>query len=245
MDNLIRTEKLIGTEALEKLKNAHVLIVGIGGVGGSVFEMLVRTGVGHITVLDGDCFDESNLNRQILSKNSNIGYPKVQAAFIRAQEIDTSVTVTPLLLRYNPENKHLIWKNSYDYIADCIDSLSDKADLIISAKEKNIKIISAMGAGNRTNPNFKIMHLCKTTGDGLAKALRHRLKDYEFEQNQLIEDFQKTENNQVVKRLKTHKVVCDEGLPMKIDGTPASISYAPNLMGMIMAGEIIRELISG
>lgn len=217
-----RTQKLIGSEKVETLKKACVLIVGVGGVGGAVLEMLVRAGIGNITVVDGDCFDESNINRQLLALADNIGVPKVEIAQKRAISINPDINFSALKMRFNTQTSEQIFYGGFDYCVDCIDSVKDKIDLIVAAHNKNIPIIAAMGAGNRLMPSFAVMDISKTAGDGLAKAVRQCIK------------------NTSVTKLKT---VCDTGVSMKVDGTPGSISYAPVLMGCMLASEVIKDLL--
>ncbi len=222
MSRFSRTEKLIGQDAQRFLKERSVLIVGIGGVGGYVFETLVRAGIGSFTIVDGDKVDISNLNRQIISLDSNVGQDKVEAAKQRAESINPEVKIRALNINYNGQTKSLIFDRPYDYCVDCFDSVRDKIDFIKTAYDFSYPLISATGAGNRTDPDFMVCDIYKTAYDPLAKAVRTGLK------------------GSGVKKL---KVVCDAKPPLKISGTPASISYAPALMGCYIGAEVIKDLL--
>lgn len=218
-----RTEQLIGAEGVNTLAAASVLIVGLGGVGGCVFEMLARAGIGHLTVVDGDVFDESNLNRQILSESANIGKPKAAAAAARAERIAPACSVTALCMRYSAETADTILHPSFDYVADCIDSVADKTDLIVRCSRRGIPVISAMGAGNRLTPKFCITDIYDTTDDGLARVMRKKLR---------------------AAGIASLLTVCDAAPPLcSVSGAPGSISYAPNLSGCLMAQKIITDLL--
>ena len=217
-----RTEKIIGTDGLNRLARSSVLVVGLGGVGGCVFEMLLRAGIGRITVVDGDRFEITNLNRQILSTVDNIGTYKTDAAVLRAKLVAPDCVVTEKRMRYNGETADEIFTEAFDCVADCIDSVADKTHLIVRSQSENIKIISAMGSGNRLSPDFKATDIYSTQGDGLARVMRKKLKEAG------------------VKKL---TVICDTGLPQSVAGTPGTISYAPNMSGLIMAKEIIGYLL--
>ena len=217
-----RTERLIGKDGVQTLRNAHVLIVGIGGVGGCVFEMLCRAGVGHITVADGDVFDETNLNRQLLSSVRLVGTPKTEAARLRAAEIAPDCVITPLNMRFDEQSADGIFAAKYDYVADCIDSVADKTALIVRCQAEGIPVLSAMGAGNRIQPHFVVTDIFKTQNDGLARSLRKRLR---------------------AAGIHTANVVCDESVPLSIDGAIGTVSYAPNMCGCVMAQKIITDLV--
>ncbi|MCI8595938.1 MAG: tRNA threonylcarbamoyladenosine dehydratase [Clostridia bacterium] len=221
-NRLQRTEKLIGAANLSKLVNSSVLVVGLGGVGGCAFEMLVRAGVGKLTVVDCDTFDETNLNRQILCTVLNIGRAKTEAAVLRAAEIAPDCRVEQKFMRYSNETAEQVFCERYDYVADCIDSVADKTDLIVRAVQSGIPVISAMGSGNRLAPRFEVKDVFKTSGDGLARVMRKKLREA---------------------GIKSLKTVCDAGLPIVADGVPGTVSYAPNAAGCLMAQQIVTDII--
>ena len=217
-----RTVKLIGNDGLEKLAASSVLVVGLGGVGGCVFEMLARAGIGKITAVDGDVFEITNLNRQILSTVANAGTPKAIAAAKRAEEIAPHCVVNAKFMRYCEQTADEIFSKRYDYVADCIDSVADKTDLIVRCNKENVPVISAMGSGNRLKPRFTVTDVFSSSGDGLARVMRKRLREA---------------------GIKSLTVVCDTELPLKRDGTPGTVSYAPNMSGCVMAQHIVTELL--
>lgn len=176
-DIFLRTRTLLGEERFEKLSQANVLVVGVGGVGGYVAELMVRSGIKAITVVDGDQVDPSNLNRQIIALQSTIGQPKVEAIRRRIAEINPDCKVNALHLRYNESTKKQILSKNFSFVADCIDSVADKADLILSCMERNLKVMSSLGAGNRFDiPQFCVKDIFAVSGDGLARALRIKLR---------------------------------------------------------------------
>lgn len=172
-----RIKRLIGDEGLEKLVSKKVLVVGVGGVGGYVVEMLARSGVGTIGIMDFDTVDISNINRQIIALNSNVGERKTDVAKARILDINPHCEVTAVNARFNADSADILDKG-WDYVVDAIDSFDDKVALICLAKAKNLNIVSAAGAGNRVKPcAFEIADVYKTSYDALAKKLRKTLRD--------------------------------------------------------------------
>lgn len=218
-----RLERLIGTENINKVKNARVLIVGVGGVGGTAFEALVRCGVGHITIIDKDVFDVSNLNRQVLSIQENIGLSKVDSAVLRAKSINPDIDVVGLKMYLNSENINNLKK--YDFILDACDDVLAKLLLMEYASNNNIQIISAMGTGKRLNPsNVIITRLDKTENDPLAKKIR-----YEARRRGLS--------------LKI-PVVCSKEVALNNDRVVASSIFVPSTAGLLMAYFVIEKVIN-
>lgn len=219
-----RTELMLGDDAVERLKSCHVCVVGVGGVGGFAAEALARAGVGMLTLVDNDRVSVSNINRQIIALHSTVGKFKTDAMKDRIADISPDCRVTCKSMFYEDSTKALLPLCEYDYVLDCIDSVSSKVLLIAEAKANNCKIISAMGAGNKLDPTrFKVSDISKTTTDPLARAIRGRLKKLGI--NHL-------------------KVVFSDELPINPTGerTPGSVSFVPSVMGLIMAGEVIKEL---
>ena len=228
-----RTELLLGEAAMDKLKNSRVAVFGVGGVGGYVCEMLARSGVGHITLIDSDEVSETNRNRQIIALESTTGKPKVDAMRERILDINPDAEVVALNVFYTPENADSYPLSEYDYIADCIDTMTSKIELIIRAKAQGTRIISAMGAGNKLDPTgFAVSDLYKTSVCPLARTLRYELKK---------------------RGIKSLKVVFSKEEPKKPKGRvegesfgrhiPASVAFAPSAMGIVMASEIVSDLI--
>jgi len=178
MNQNYKTELLIGNNGVSKLKNANIIIFGIGGVGGYTCEMLVRAGIGNLTIVDFDKVDITNINRQIIALNSNVGEYKVSAMQKRILDINSAINLNIVNARVCAENVKELLASKYDYVIDAIDSVTDKINLIVTAKELGLNIISAMGAGNRIQiPQFEVCDLYKTYNDGLAKVLRKKLKE--------------------------------------------------------------------
>ena len=224
MENIFdRTKLLIGDDGLIKLQNCNVLVVGIGGVGGYAVEILTRSGIGNFTIVDGDAVDITNINRQIIATHSTIGKPKVQVMADRMKDINPNVNVRALNLRFNSGSADLIFDRYYDYVIDAIDSVSDKLLLILTAKNKNLNIISAMGAGNRVQlSDFVVIDIFKTQNDKLAKKMRKLLKD------------------NGVTRLDT---VTSNTLPLQTDSNViGSIAYMPPLAGIKLGGYVVNKL---
>ena len=217
-----RTEKLIGKIALEKLEKAKVIIYGIGGVGGYVVEALARAGVGNLSLVDPDKISISNINRQIHSNFKTIGKSKIEVMKERILEINPKANVeifNPKELSF--EEQDLI-DNTYSYVVDAVDTVKTKLKVIEKAKKEGIKIISAMGAGNKLDCNFIVSDIEKTEVCPLAKVIRKELKK---------------------KNIKDVKVVYSKEETVIKERVPASISYVPGVMGLIIAGEVIKDII--
>ena len=218
-----RTELLIGKENLAKLLNSHIAVFGVGGVGGYVAEMLVRAGVGEITIVDFDKVDVTNINRQIIALNSTIGLNKVDVMKSRLLDINPNLKINVINEKYTPNNREMFFTKSYDYVVDAIDMVTSKVDLIKYCHDNNINIVSAMGAGNRYSvPEFKITDIFKTYNDGLAKVMRKKLKD---------------------EGINSHTVVFTDNIATASGDTIGSISYYPAMCGCVLSGYVINQLI--
>ena len=224
-----RTELLVGKDGIENLNKAKVAIFGIGGVGSFVAEGLVRAGVEHFILVDDDKICLTNLNRQIHATRKTIGKYKVDVMKERILEINPKAEVETYKEFYMPDSDHSILDESVDYIVDAIDSVSSKLSLIIAAHEKNVKIISAMGMGNKLDPTqIEVSDISKTSVCPLAKTIRKQLR---------------------AKGINHLKVVYSRELPNRFDKseehrrTTASISFVPSVCGLIIASQIVRDLI--
>ena len=213
---------MLGDEAINRLKTSHVAVFGVGGVGGFVTEALARAGVGKITLIDSDKVSVSNINRQIIALHSTVGKYKTEAMKERIADINPECEVITINEFYSEENS--INLGDFDYIADCIDSVKSKIHLITEAKGAEINVISSMGAGNKLDPTrFTVADISKTHTDPLAKVMRTELR----------------------KRGINHlKVVFSDEPPINPSGerTPGSISFVPSVVGLIIAGEIIKDI---
>lgn len=228
-EEAVRTVQLIGQDAADRLAAARVAVFGIGGVGGHLCEALARAGVGHLTLVDRDVVSPSNINRQLVALQSTVGCPKVEVMARRIRDINPACVVTAHQAFYLPENAHEFDLCGYDYIADAVDTVSAKIELAVRAHGAGVPLISAMGAGNKLHPErFQISDITKTTTDPLARIMRRELKA------------------RGVPHLRV--VWSDEPplpLPAPVDGVraaPGSLSFVPSVMGLLMAGEIVRGL---
>lgn len=227
-----RTEMLIGEENLKRLRNSRVAVFGLGGVGGFALEGLARSGIGEIDIIDSDKVDVSNLNRQIISKEDNIAEDKVDAAEKRIREINSQIKINKYKLFFSAQTASLFDFSKYEFIIDAIDTVTSKIELILSAQKTNTPIISSMGTGNKLSPErLEVTDIFKTSVCPLARVMRYELK------------------KRGVKKL---KVVYSKEEPIKpIDSSeengrhiPASMVFVPACAGMILAAEVVKELIA-
>lgn len=231
-EELIRTEMLLGSAALERLAQAHVAVFGIGGVGGHVVEVLARSGVGELTLVDSDRVSLSNINRQIIATHDTVGQNKVDTAADRVHSINPDCVVHTFPLRYEGANRELFFTQKYDYIADCIDLVKCKIDLICTALEREIPILSAMGTGNKVDPfQLRITDLSKTEGCHLARVMRRELRARGVTHTKVLFSPEVPISPQIL-------VENDPGRR----STPASCAWVPSCAGLMMGGYIVQEL---
>ena len=238
-DQYSRTRLLLGQDGIEKLRNARIALFGLGGVGGYAAEALARAGVGHMDLIDDDTISITNLNRQILATHSSIGKYKVDVAADRIRDIDPSIEVRTFRTFYLPETAQQFDFSQYDYILDAIDTVTGKLMLIAQAKEAGTPVISCMGTGNKLDATaFEVADISKTSGCALARIMR----------------------KECAKRgIKGVKVVFSKELPLEPledpddplepqregssrRSTPGSTAFVPGVAGLIMAGEVVKEL---
>lgn len=234
MSMLERSLPLLGENGIEKLNKASVIVFGVGGVGSWCAEALARSGVGKITLVDGDIVSESNRNRQLIALESTINSPKAEICAKRIKEINNNCDVMGINLFYSAETEQQIDLSQYDYIADCIDTVTSKLLLIQRAKELNIPIISAMGTGNRLNPSFvTVKDIYSTSGDPLARVMRKELRARGVEKLKVV--LSEEEPGQ-----------CCEGRNEETRrATPSSAVFVPATAGLRMSFEIVTEIING
>lgn len=221
---LNRTENLIGSDAVNRIKNSKIVIFGIGGVGSFVVEGLVRSGVENIVLIDKDIVDETNINRQLIADITTLGLNKVEVAKERILKINPSANVEIFKEFVNQDNVSSFINSNSSYVVDCIDTVSSKLAIIEKCNELNVPIISCMGTGNKLDPTkFEISDIKKTSVCPLAKVMRKELKK---------------------RNIANLKVLYSKEEPIKISSnTPASISFVPSVAGLIIAGEVVRDLI--
>lgn len=233
MEQFSRTELLIGKEGIDKLKNAKVAVFGIGGVGGYVVEALVRSGVGAIDLIDSDTVCESNLNRQIIATRSTIGKYKVDAMKERIMDINPECKVDVYKCFYLPETKDEFDFEKYSYVIDAVDTVTAKIQLVMEAYEKNVPIISSMGAGNKMNPAmFEVADIYKTSVCPLAKVMRRELKKRGIKKLKVV--YSKEE------AIKPKQEEINE---KRVKVIPGSNAFVPSVAGLIIASEVIKDLI--
>lgn len=231
MDIFARSELLLGSEAMERLEKAHVAVFGVGGVGAACCEALCRGGVGSLSFFDPDAVSQTNINRQLVALHSTMGQNKAEVMKRRALDINPHVQITVHPVFYSAENAAEYPLSGYDFVVDCIDTVSSKLLLIETAHRENVPIISALGAGNKMDPTaFRVADIYDTKVCPLARALRSKLKKMGIQR---------------------HLTVYSEEPPMETlspleeNGRhlPGSLSFVPPVMGMILAGEVIKRLI--
>jgi tRNA A37 threonylcarbamoyladenosine dehydratase len=234
-----RTELLVGEESLYFLKHKHVLIAGIGGVGSFVAEAIVRAGVGKVTFIDHDVVSESNLNRQLIALQSTIGQSKVEVMKQRALDINPDIKVTIIKDFIRPENiDELLSKTSYNYVLDCIDSISSKVALVTACQQQHVPVISSMGAGGRIDPSkITITQLGKTNVCPLARMMRQRMRKAG---GSLA--FPVVFSDEIPRKGTAHRPIEDDpsAHPRSVNGP---ISYLPSLFGLNMAGYVIKHFL--
>ena len=238
-DQYSRTRLLLGSEGVDRLRSAHVALFGLGGVGGYAAEALARAGIGRIDLVDNDTVSLTNLNRQMLALHSTLGQYKVDAAAARIRDIDPTIEVRTFKTFYLPETANQFDFTRYDYVLDAIDTVTGKLALMQQARDAGVPIISCMGTGNKLDPTgFRVADISKTSGCALSRVIR----------------------KECAKRgIKGVKVVYSEELPMEVENDaeemaqsreagssrrslPGSTPFVPGVAGLIMAGQVIRDL---
>lgn len=238
LNQFSREELLIGKENLERLQNSKVAIFGIGGVGSYVVEGLARAGIGKFILVDKDNIDISNINRQLIATTKTVGKPKVEVAKERILEINPTAEVEIYKEFFLPETKGIL-DNSISYIVDAVDTVTAKIELVIRAENLDIPIISSMGTGNKLDPTkFEIADIYKTSICPLAKVMRKELRNRGIKKLKVV--YSKEEP------IKTEQIIeanQDENIEQIKKNTPASVSFVPSVAGLIIAGEIVKDLI--
>ena len=237
MDQYSRTRLLLGAAAMEKLKNARVAVFGLGGVGGYAAEALARSGVGALDFIDHDTLSLTNINRQILATHDTVGMPKAEAAKQRALSINPRLRATAWNLFYGPDTAHLFDFTQYDYVIDAIDTVTGKLALVKAAQDAEVPILSSMGTGNKLDPTrFQIADISQTSVCPLARIMRKECRKRGIEKLKVLfstEDPIPSDPS----------AVSSEELPEGRRALPGSIAFVPSVAGLIIAGEVIKDLI--
>ena len=229
-----RAELLFKKEGLENLKNANVLVVGVGGVGSFAAEFLARAGVGNLTIVDGDVVDVTNINRQLPALHSTVGMTKIDVVGDRLMDINPELNLTRIQEFLSPERAFEIVEEKYDYVLDCIDSVTPKLNLIIGAKRKRVKIISSMGAGGKMEAaKVKVADITNTVNCMFAKTIRRRLKEHKIDKLKVVFSSEIQDESSL-------KMTDGSNYKKSFYGTN---SYMPGLFGLYMAETVIRYLL--
>ena len=240
MDTFSRTRFLLGPDAMEKLKNAHVAIFGLGGVGGYVAEALVRSGVGKLDFIDHDTISPTNINRQILATAATIGMDKAEAAADRAKAINPAIQAKAIKTFYLPETADQFDFTQYDYVVDAIDTVTGKMMLVKAAKDAGTPIISSMGTGNNLDPTaFRVADIHETSVCPLARIIRKECRKRGIDKLKVVYSTE----DPIKLELPPDDPAWAE-LPEGRNALPGSVCFVPAAAGMIIAGEVIKDLIS-
>ena len=233
-EQFLRTQMLLGTEALERLRNARVAVFGIGGVGGYTVEALARSGVGQLDLIDSDSVSVSNINRQILATHSTVGLPKVEAARRRILDINPDCVVRTHQVFYTPETASLFDFTEYNYIVDAIDTVTGKLQLAERARDAETPIISCMGTGNKLDAAaFEVSDISKTTMCPLARIMRKELGKRGIRHMKVV--YSKEE-------ALTPTGWEEEAAALGKRQIPGSVAFVPGVAGLILAGEVIKDI---
>ncbi len=247
LNQFSRTELLFGKEAMDKLQNSRVAVFGIGGVGGYVCEALVRSGVYHFDLIDDDQVCLTNLNRQIIATRKTVGQYKVDVMRERILEINPDADVSVHKCFFLPENADDFPFEEYDYVVDAVDTVTAKIELVMKAQEKGVPIISSMGAGNKLDPSaFRVADIYKTRVDPLARVMRREMKKRGVKKLKVVysEEDPKRPIEDMAVSCRNH-CICPPGAQHKCTerrDIPGSTAFVPSVAGLIIAGEVIKDL---
>ncbi len=234
-ERFVRTKSLIGTQALEKLSRSRVCVFGVGGVGSYVTEALARSGVGVLDLVDSDTVGISNINRQLIALDSTLGKYKVDVARDRILDINPEAVVNVHKCFYLPDTAADFDFENYDYVVDAIDTVTAKIDIICRCSSENVPVISSMGTGNKLDPTkIEVTDIYKTDVDPLAKVMRRELRKRGIEKLKVV--YSSETPHMPIDDIK------DESHPGR-RGIPGSVSFVPSVAGLILAGEVIKDLI--
>lgn len=236
-DQFSRTELLFGREAMEKLAAARVAVFGVGGVGGYAVEALARSGVGALDLIDSDTISLTNINRQLLATHDSIGKSKVEVARQRVLSINPACTVTTHQIFYLPETEAQFDFTRYDYIIDAIDTVSGKLALIVNAQKAGTPIICSMGAGNKLDPTaFRVADIYETSADALARVIRKECRKRGIAHLKVV--YSQEEARRPL--AEAQAPLCPPGTTRK--DVPGSTAFVPSVAGLILAGEVIKDI---
>lgn len=231
-EQFLRTEMILGETALETLSEAHVAVVGLGGVGSYAVETLARAGVGELTLLDQDTISISNINRQLYALHSTVGKAKTEVAAQRCLDINPTLIVHPLCITYDAAHREQFFTARYDYIVDAIDLVSCKLDLIEQAMTRHIPIISALGTGNKLDPQLlEVTDIAKTSGCPLARVMRKELRSRGIHHLKVVFSPEQAHETQQLEAPSPGR-----------RSVPASVPWVPPVAGFLLSAAVIRDL---
>lgn len=248
LNQFSRTQLLYGEEKMEKLHNAKVAVFGIGGVGGYAVEALVRSGVGSFVLVDDDKVCLTNLNRQIIATRKTVGKYKTDVMKERLLEINPDAKVEVRKCFYLPENAHEFDFSEYDYVIDAVDTVTAKLEIIMQAQKSNVPVISSMGAGNKTDPTkFQVSDIYKTSMCPLAKVMRRECKKRRIKKLKVVYSTEKSQRpiEDMSISCRTN-CICPPGAKHKCTerrDIPGSVAFVPSVAGLILAGEVVNDLV--
>ena len=239
LNQFSRTELLLGKEAMKILSRAHVAVFGVGGVGGYVIEALVRSGISHIDIIDNDTVSLTNINRQIIASHSTIGKAKVDVMKERILDINSDAEVKVFKCFYLPETRNLFDFSEYDYVVDAVDTVTAKIQLILQAKEAGVPVISSMGAGNKLNPmSFEVADISQTSVCPLARVMRQECKKRGIKDVKVVYSKEKPVESKLTEEEKKSAEQKGNGV------APGSCAFVPSVAGLIIASEVIKDLLA-
>ena len=246
-DQYSRTQMLLGAEAMTKLHNSRVAVFGVGGVGGYTVEALARSGVGALDLIDDDKVCLTNLNRQIIATRKTVGKYKVDVAAERLRDINQNIQVNTYKTFYMPDTAHQFDFSQYDYVVDAVDTVTAKIELVMKCKEKNVPIMSSMGAGNKLDASaFRVADIYKTKVCPLARVMRRELKKRGIKKLKVVYSEEKPTRpmEDMAISCRNH-CICPPGAQHKCTerrDIPGSVAFVPSVAGLILAGEVIKDL---
>ena len=231
----LRTQMLLGADALDKLSRCHVAVFGLGGVGSYVVECLARSGVGELTLVDQDTVSVTNINRQLYALHSTVGRYKAEAAAARCRDISPDIRLHPLCATYDAAHRDDFFHSHYDYIVDAIDLVSCKLDLIEQARLRRIPILTALGTGNKLDPTLlRVSDISETSGCPLARVMRKELRSRDIRHLKVVFSPESPAETQQL-----------ETPPPGRRSVPASVAWVPATAGLLMGSVVVRDLING
>lgn len=247
LNQFSRTQLLLGQDGMDRLANARVAVFGVGGVGGFTVEALARSGVGAIDLIDDDKVCLTNINRQIIALRSTVGKYKVDVAAERLRDINQNIQVNTYKMFYMPDTAHQFDFSQYDYVVDAIDTITGKLELVMQAHKAGTPIICSMGAGNKLDPTaFRVADIYKTSVDPLARVMRHELRKRGIKKLKVVysEEPPMRPVDDMASSCRTN-CICPPGAARKCTerrDIPGSNAFVPSVVGLIIAGEVIKDL---